>query len=104
MGDQDHCTTRKEILRMDRRIHLGLTLNLPTNVDLQTRIRRIRPWNWTQKMLLNYFSVFEYMPTKEIEITSPNLSFYLTNQIKSSFVSCSPINDDYFLSKRFLCF
>merc|ERR1712241_1519845 len=41
--DQDHCSTRKKILRMDRRIHLGFPLHLPTDVDHQARIRRMRP-------------------------------------------------------------
>merc|ERR1711977_404721 len=36
--DQDHCSPRKEVLRVDRWFHLGLSIYLPTNVDLKTRI------------------------------------------------------------------
>merc|ERR1711962_1399503 len=51
--DQDHRTTREEILRLDRRIHLGIPLHLPTDVDQQTRIRRIWSINCPPKMLLS---------------------------------------------------
>merc|ERR1712113_251728 len=50
--DQDHCPTREEVLCMDWRIHPGFTLHLPTDVDQQTGIRRIRPINCPQKVLL----------------------------------------------------
>merc|ERR1711992_484720 len=54
--DQDYCSTRKKILRMDRRIHLGFPLHLPTDVDHQARIRRMRPIHCPQKMLLSNIS------------------------------------------------
>merc|ERR1712072_447914 len=53
--DQDHRTTREEILRLDRRIYLGFALHLPTDVDQQTRIRRIWPIHRSPKMLLDGF-------------------------------------------------
>lgn len=51
--DQDHRSPRKEVLRMDRWFHLGLPVHLPTDVDLQAGIRRIRPWNRPPQMLLS---------------------------------------------------
>ena len=38
---------------MDRRVHFGLLVNLPTDVDLKTGIRRIWPIHRPQKMFLN---------------------------------------------------
>merc|ERR1711978_197733 len=37
-------------------IHLGFPLHLPTDVDHQARIRRMRPIHCPQKMLLSYIS------------------------------------------------
>merc|ERR1712168_1413822 len=51
--DQDHRPTREEILCLDRRIHPGFPVHLPTDVDLQARIRRIWPSHRPPKMLLN---------------------------------------------------
>merc|ERR1739845_292446 len=48
----------EKILRMDRRIHLGFPFHLPTDVDHQARIRRMRPIHCPQKMLLSYFFIF----------------------------------------------
>merc|ERR1719334_1705024 len=50
--DQDHRSSREEILRLDRWLHLGLSFHLPRNVDLQARIRRVRPRHCPQKMLI----------------------------------------------------
>merc|ERR1711963_881448 len=49
---QDHLPTRKEILRLDWWLHLGLPLHLPSYVDHQTRIRRSRSIHRPPKMLL----------------------------------------------------
>merc|ERR1719402_1014294 len=38
--DQDHRSSREEILRLDRWLHLGFPLHLPGNVDLQAGVRR----------------------------------------------------------------
>lgn len=58
--DQDHRSPRKEILRLDRWIHLGFPVHLPTDVDLQARIRRIRPWNRPPQVLLSAYSIIIY--------------------------------------------
>merc|ERR1712071_653478 len=50
--DQDHCSSREEILRMDRRIHPCFSVHLPADVDLQARVRRIWSRNRPQEMLL----------------------------------------------------
>merc|ERR1711962_791825 len=42
--DQDHRTSREEVLRLDRRLHLGFPLHLPGDVDLQAGVRR----GWTR--------------------------------------------------------
>merc|ERR550517_1238339 len=38
--DQDHCSSREEVLRLDRWLHPGLPLHLPADVDLQAGVRR----------------------------------------------------------------
>merc|ERR1712243_305241 len=56
---QNHCSTREKILRLDRRIHPRLPLHLPTDVDLQTGVRRVWSFHRAQKMLLKcYFFTF----------------------------------------------
>merc|ERR1711990_460849 len=50
--DQDHRSSREEILRLDRRLHLGFSLHLPGDVDLQARVRRGWPRNRPPQMLL----------------------------------------------------
>merc|ERR1739845_292447 len=47
----------EKIIRMDRRIHLGFPFHLPTDVDHQARIRRMRPIHCPQKMLLSYIFI-----------------------------------------------
>merc|ERR1712013_382250 len=54
--DQDRRPTREEILRLDWRIHLGFPVHLPTDVDQQTRIRRIWPIHCSPKMLLDRYT------------------------------------------------
>merc|ERR1712088_761784 len=44
---------QKKILRMDRRIHLGFPLHLPTDVDHQAGIRRMRPIHCPPQVLLS---------------------------------------------------
>merc|ERR1719471_1824436 len=39
--DQDHRSTREKVLCLDRRIHPGLPLHLPADVDLQAGVRSI---------------------------------------------------------------
>merc|ERR1719189_3211325 len=51
--DQDHRSPREEVLRLDRRIHPGLPLHLPADVDLQAGVRRVRPRHCPPQVLLN---------------------------------------------------
>merc|ERR1712042_27468 len=50
--DQDHRSSREEVLRLDRRLHLGFPLHLPGDVDLQAGVRRGWPRNRPPQMLL----------------------------------------------------
>merc|ERR1712029_1191314 len=54
--DQDHCSTREKVLRLDRRIHPCFPLHLPADVDLQAGIRRVRPSHCPPQVLLNILS------------------------------------------------
>merc|ERR1719188_573336 len=56
--DQDHCSTREEVLRLDRRIHPCFPLHLPADVDLQAGIRRVWPIHCPQKVLLSILIVY----------------------------------------------
>ena len=58
--DQNRCSTREEVLRLDRRIHPCFPLHLPTDVDLQAGVRRVWSIYCAQKMLLNCFFYFLY--------------------------------------------
>lgn len=35
----DHCPSRAQVLRLDRRLHPGVSIYLPADVDQQTGIR-----------------------------------------------------------------
>merc|ERR1712233_109498 len=50
--DQDHRSPREEVLCLDRRIHPGLPVHLPADVDLQAGVRRVWPIHCAQEMLL----------------------------------------------------
>merc|ERR1712212_1150144 len=50
--DQDHRSSREEVLRLDRRLHLGFPLHLPGDVDLQAGVRRGWSRNRPPQMLL----------------------------------------------------
>merc|ERR1719370_451186 len=50
--DQDHCSSREKVLRLDRGLHLGFPLHLPGDVDLQAGVRRGRPRNRPPQVLL----------------------------------------------------
>merc|ERR1719431_862054 len=52
--DQDHRSPREEVLRLDRRLHPGLSVHLPTDVDLQAGVRRVRPLHCPPQVLLNH--------------------------------------------------
>merc|ERR1712242_36502 len=51
--DQDHRSPREEVLRLDRRIHPGLPVHLPADVDLQAGVRRVRPRHRPPQVLLS---------------------------------------------------
>ncbi|VDM69294.1 unnamed protein product [Strongylus vulgaris] len=51
--DQDYCSPRAQIFCLDWRIHFGFPIYLPTDVDLQARIRRIRSIHCPPQMLLS---------------------------------------------------
>lgn len=53
---QDHRTTRAKILCLDRWFYSGFPLNLPTNVDLKARIRRVRTFHRSPQVLLRCVS------------------------------------------------
>merc|ERR1711872_557525 len=59
--DQDHRSSREEILRLDRWLHPGFSLHLPGNVDLQARVRRGWPRNRSPQMLLNSNTFFFFL-------------------------------------------
>merc|ERR1711951_177940 len=47
-------SSREEILRLDRWLHLGFPLHLPGNVDLQARVRRGWSRHCPPQMLLSH--------------------------------------------------
>merc|ERR1712002_706246 len=51
--DQDYRSSREEILCLDRWLHLGFSLHLPGNVDLQAGVRRGWSRHCPPQMLLN---------------------------------------------------
>merc|ERR1712241_239299 len=51
--DQDHCSPREEVLRLDRWLHPVFPLHLPEDVDHQAGVRRVRPIHCPQEVLLN---------------------------------------------------
>uniref|UniRef100_A0A8D0RQF6 Actin, cytoplasmic 1 n=1 Tax=Sus scrofa TaxID=9823 RepID=A0A8D0RQF6_PIG len=50
--DQDHRASRAQVLRVDRRLHPGLAVHLPADVDQQAGVRRVRPLHRPPQMLL----------------------------------------------------
>merc|ERR1711934_504996 len=53
--DQDHRSSREEVLRLDRWLHPGFSLHLPVHVDLQGGIRRVRCLHRPQEVLLESY-------------------------------------------------
>merc|ERR1712094_74975 len=51
--DQDHCPPGAQVLRVDWRIHSGLALHLPADVDLQGGVRRVGPLDCSPQVLLS---------------------------------------------------
>jgi actin beta/gamma 1 len=50
---QDHCSSRAEILCLDRWFHSRLSLDLPADVDLEAGVRRERSFDRAPQVLLN---------------------------------------------------
>lgn len=48
----DYCSPRAEVLSLDWRLHSGLSLHLPANVDQQAWVRWSRPLHCPQEVLL----------------------------------------------------
>merc|ERR1712203_1172805 len=55
--DQDHRSSREEVLCMDRWLHPGLPVHLPADVDLQAGVRRVRPIHCSPQVLLNILTI-----------------------------------------------
>merc|ERR1712210_98755 len=55
--DQDHRSSREEVLRLDRWLHPGFPLHLPVHVDLQGGVRRVRCLHRPQEVLLESYLI-----------------------------------------------
>merc|ERR1719374_125488 len=77
--DQDHRSSREEVLRLDRRLHLGFPLHLPGDVDLQAGVRRVRPRHCPPQVLLRSVS----------NSRNDILIFFFQNLFFYSFFFCS---------------
>ncbi|KAF9289505.1 hypothetical protein BGZ68_009195, partial [Mortierella alpina] len=49
---QDRCSPRAQVLRLDRRIHSRLPLDLPADVDLEDGVRRVWSFHCPPQVLL----------------------------------------------------
>jgi len=56
--DQDHCSPRAQVLCLDWWLYLVLSLHLPTDVDLQERVRRGRSLHCPPQVLLSASTVW----------------------------------------------
>merc|ERR1712007_286496 len=56
--DQDHRSSREEVLRLDRWLHPGFPLHLPVHVDLKGGVRRVRCLHRPQEVLLESYLIF----------------------------------------------
>merc|ERR1739844_44515 len=55
--DQDHRSSREEVLRLDRWLHPGFALHLPVHVDLKGGVRRVRCLHCPQEVLLESYLI-----------------------------------------------
>jgi actin beta/gamma 1 len=53
---QDHCSSRAQVLRLDRWFHSRLSLDLPADVDLKAGVRRERSFDRSPQVLLSAFT------------------------------------------------
>merc|ERR1712181_218462 len=58
--DQDHCSPREEVLRLDRRLHPGFPLHLPVHVDLEGGVRRVWCLHRPQEVLLESYVLLPF--------------------------------------------
>merc|ERR1712010_331468 len=81
--DQDHRSSREEVLRLDRWLHPGFPLHLPVHVDLKGGVRRVRCLHRPQEVLLESYSIFpsarllnqnQFSMTKRIQLVKINTS------------------------------
>merc|ERR1712165_136265 len=79
--DQDHRSAREEVLRLDRRIHPGISLHLPADVDHQAGVRRVRPIHRPPQVFLNVFQKLQKYfsnrssPSPQVEPFTYHFSF-----------------------------
>merc|ERR1712135_42675 len=66
--DQDHRSSREEVLRLDRWLHLGFPLHLPGDVDLQAGVRRGRPRHRPPQVLLRSVVAIVLQPSSGIVV------------------------------------
>merc|ERR1712193_111483 len=74
--DQDHRSSREEVLRLDRWLHPGFSLHLPVHVDLEGGVRRVRCLHCPQEVLLEC-----YLPMPSTRLLGKN-QFSMTKRIQ----------------------
>merc|ERR1712210_351356 len=81
--DQDHRSSREEVLRLDRWLHPGFSLHLPVHVDLQGGVRRVRCLHRPQEVLLESYlllpsarllGINQFSMTKRFQLVKINTS------------------------------
>merc|ERR1712010_26591 len=81
--DQDHRSSREEVLRLDRWLHPGFSLHIPVHVDLQGGVRRVRCLHRPQEVLLESYLLLpsarllgknQFSMTKRIQLVKINNS------------------------------
>merc|ERR1712228_464551 len=79
--DQDHRSSREEVLCLDRWLHPGFSLYLPVHVDLQGGVRRVRCLHRPQEVLLESYLLLpsarllgknQFSMTKRIQLRKIN--------------------------------
>merc|ERR1712080_409400 len=68
--DQDHRSSREEVLRLDWRINPGFSVHLPADVDHQAGVRRVWPLHRPPQVLLSkrYILLLLHSHCKKINI------------------------------------
>merc|ERR1712110_367644 len=81
--DQDHRSSREEVLRLDRWVHPGFSLHFPVHVDLKGGVRRVRCLHRSQEVLLESYLLLpsarllvqnQFSMTKRIQLCKINTS------------------------------